>query len=54
MKGRFFENNVKDMVLFCFCFDFLHPSQQFFSRLRTVLPGLNQYKAADKVSCART
>ena len=32
----------------------LHPSRQFFSHVRTGLPGLNQYKAEDKVSCSRT
>ena len=38
------------------CFDALHPSQQFFSHVRMIscLPVLNQYKAADKVSCSRT
>ena len=28
---------------YIFCFDCLHPSQQFFSHVRTGLPGLNQY-----------
>ena len=32
-------------------FNSLHPSQQFFSHMRMGLPVLNQYKAADKVSC---
>ena len=32
----------------------LGPSQQFFSHVRTDLPELNQYLAADKVSCSRT
>ena len=38
------------------CVDVLHPSQQFFSHVRMIscLPGLNQYKAADKVSYSRT
>ena len=37
------------------CFDALRPSQQFCSNVRTIsgLPGLNQYYAADKVSCSR-
>ena len=39
-----------------FCFDALRPYQQFFSHTRMIscLQGLNQYKAADKVSCSRT
>ena len=35
-------------------FDSLHHSQQCFSQVGTGLPGLNQYKAKDKVSCSRT
>ena len=41
-------------------FEVLHPStamamlRQFFSHVRMGLPGLNQYQAADKVSCAKT
>ena len=35
-------------------FDSLCPSLQFFSHVGMGLPGLNQYKAADKVSCSRT
>ena len=34
-------------------FDSLHPSQQFFTRVRTGLPGLNQYYTKDKVSCSK-
>ena len=34
-------------------FDSLHPCQLFFSHVETGLPGLNQYSAADKVSCLR-
>ena len=30
------------------------PSQQFFSHVRTGLPGLNQHFAVNKVSCSRT
>ena len=43
--------SVPDFV----CFDALQPSQQFFSHVRSLscLPGLNQYKAEDKVSCSR-
>ena len=33
---------------------YLHPSQQYFSHILIDLPGLNQYKAEDKVSCLRT
>ena len=36
------------------CFDSLHASQQFFAHVGMGLPGLNQYLAADKVSCSRT
>ena len=36
------------------CFNTLCPSQQFFSHVGTGLPGLNHYKAEDKVSCSRT
>ena len=32
----------------------LRPNQQFFSHVGMGLPGLNQYKEADKVSCSRT
>ena len=35
-------------------FDSLRPSQQFFSYVRTSIPGLNQYLAEYKVSCSRT
>ena len=36
--------------------DALHPSQQLFNHVGTIscLPGLNQYKEEDKVSCSRT
>ena len=36
-----------------FVFLFLRPSQQFFSHVRTGLPGLNRYLEVDKVSCLR-
>ena len=35
-------------------FNSLHPSEQFFSHVGLGLPGLNQYKAADKVFCSLT
>ena len=35
-------------------FDSLRPCQQFFSYIRTGLPGLNQYLARINVSCSRT
>ena len=35
-------------------FDSLHPSQQFFSYIRTGLPVLNQYQTRINVSCSRT
>ena len=43
-----------DKSISCFCFYSLLPSQQFFSHIRTGLPGLNQYYAEDKVSSSRT
>ena len=52
-------NHPKDDNLFLFMvkhsgdFD-LCPRQKNFSYVRTGLPGLNQYKAEDKVSCSRT
>ena len=41
-------------MLFLFCLDSLCASQQFFSHVGMAVPGLNQNKAADKVSCSRT
>ena len=35
-------------------FDCLRPSQQFFSYVRTGIPGWNQYYARVNVSCSRT
>ena len=35
-------------------FDYLHPSQQFFSYVGTGLPWLNQYLARINVSCSKT
>ena len=46
------EGKGEELLMINVCCDFLHPSQQFFSHVMTVLPGLNQYKAADKVSCS--
>ena len=37
-----------------FWFDSFCPDQQLFSHVGMGLPGLNQYLAADKVSCSRT
>ena len=44
LSGRFtqvllYEPNLENFV----CFDFLHPSEHFFSHNRMGLPGLNQY-----------
>ena len=37
------------------CFDSLHPSQQFYSHVRTGLPGFNHaVHAKEKVTCSRT
>ena len=44
------------MTMVIVCVHALHPSQHFFSHVGMIpcLPGLNQCKAADKVSWSRT
>ena len=48
------EGKGEKLLMMNVCCDFLHPSQQIFSHIMTVLPGLDQCKAADKVYCSRT
>ena len=55
-ENRYITCNIQRFnVIFCLflCVDSLRSSQQFFSHFGTGLPGLNQYKAEDKVSCPR-
>ena len=44
---------IKRRALFVL-FDYLGPSQQFFSYVWMGLPGLNKYLASIKMSCSRT
>ena len=52
--GPWFTYCLQQSQLLFVCFDSLHPSQQFFIHVRTSLPVMNQYRAADKVSCSKT
>ena len=50
--------HIRDCIMFCLFgliwVDPLRPGQHFFSHVRTGLPGLDQYYAADEVSYSRT
>ena len=43
MREKSVHPEPADQELQVFWFDSLHPSQQFFSHVRTGFPGLNQY-----------